>query len=143
MLDPVQRQALASIVQETPSSRPRLRIVVSEPLPTCPKCGTERRDQRACPRCGLAGAHMAPFLAALDATVPTSVHSAWRRVREDWRITAHHEELLQLTIQHQCYAWVAAKYREASRERPGDQLADAQIVRLRRASSGPRGRIAG
>ena len=87
---------------------------------------------------------MATFASQLDASVPDVARAAWEHARAHWQESAAHDELLRLTTLHGCYAWVAARYREASGE-TGDPIAEQQLDRTRRAaeaalltSAGPR-----
>jgi len=87
---------------------------------------------------------MATFASQLDAAVPDVARAAWEHARAHWQESAAHDELLRLTTLHGCYAWVAARYREASGE-AGDLIAEQQLDRTRRAaeaalltSAGPR-----
>lgn len=59
------------------------------------------------------------------------VTSAWDRVTEQWDDPARHDALLALVVQHNCFAWAAARYKERS----GDAIADRQLDRLRRAAT--------
>lgn len=110
----------------------RLLVLVRDPVPTCPKCGTTRLARPACPRCGLATTRMDAFRAARDAAVPDVVHRAWQLAVVRWADARHHDDLLQLATQHGCYAWLAAQYREAARG--DDPIAVAQLARVRRAA---------
>jgi hypothetical protein len=102
--------------------------------PSCPKCGAPRRDEPACPRCGLSAARMADFAGTRDAAIPEPLLNAWGHVIATWDDAAGHDELLRLIAQHDAYAWGAAKYREVSRTRPDDAIAERQVERLRRAA---------
>ena len=69
--------------------------------------------------------------AAADPAIPEVVRQAWEHVLEGWDEPARHDRLLGLAAQHDCFAWVAARYRE----KPGDTIADARLDRLRRAAT--------
>lgn len=114
---------------------------------SCPKCGTPRRGERACARCGLSAHRMEAYAKTLDASVPAAVAAAWDRVLESWEELPRHDALLQLAAQHGAYVWAAARYREAKRGRPAspspfrtypdhaiDAIADRQLDRMRRAA---------
>lgn len=58
------------------------------------------------------------------------VRSAWHRVTETWPDSARHDELFKLVVQHQCFAWAAARYKERGK----DPIAEEQLARLRRAA---------
>lgn len=107
----------------------------AEPTPRCPKCDAARAGAApACPRCGLSADRMDGYAAARDADVPAAVAAAWERVVASWDEPAGHDALLALISQHGAYAWGAARYRDAARERPGDPVAARQLERLRRAT---------
>jgi hypothetical protein len=59
-----------------------------------------------------------------------AVTAAWDKVSEDWQNQARHDALMQLAIEHDQLKWVAGKYRE----RKGDAIADAQLVKLTNAA---------
>ncbi len=113
---------------------------------SCPKCGAAPRGA-ACPRCGLAADRMEAYAARRDAAVPEAVAAAWDRALEAWDDAESHDALLRLCAQHDAYAWVAAKYRDAKRAAPAspspfrsypdhavDAIADRQLDRMRRAA---------
>lgn len=105
-----------------------------EAAPTsCPKCGAPRRDEPACPRCGIRAERMEAFARARDAEVPPSVIAAWERVDAAWDEAAAHDALFSLTAQHACYAWTAARYRDA-RDGQGAVRTDPHLARVRRAA---------
>lgn len=76
---------------------------------------------------------METFSRNRDAAIPQSLHHAWLRACEDWSSPLHHDELLQLAMHHECYAWLAAKYRDVGRTRDVPAI-DAYLNRLRRAA---------
>jgi len=87
---------------------------------------------------------MATFASELDAAVPGVARTAWEHARAHWEDPAAHDELFRLVTLHGCYAWAAARYREAAGE-AGDPIAAHQLDRTRRAaeaalltSAGPR-----
>jgi hypothetical protein len=59
-----------------------------------------------------------------------SVRGAWERVSETWADAALHDELFKLAVKHNCFAWVAARYREKG----DDPIAKGQLERLRKAA---------
>lgn len=59
-----------------------------------------------------------------------AVSAAWDKLTEDWPNQGRHDALLQLAVEHNEFQWVASKYKE----RKGDELADAQLVKLRNAA---------
>ena len=58
------------------------------------------------------------------------VRAAWARVTETWVDSARHDAFFALVVQHQCFAWAAARYRE----RNNDPIAEEQLGRLRKAA---------
>lgn len=97
----------------------------------CPKCGAPRRGElAACAGCGLAVDRMTAFTEAREAAVPEVVRQAWLRATARWHEPAVHDELLQLAAAHNCYAWVAGRYRT----RGTDAVAQRQLERLRRTA---------
>lgn len=58
------------------------------------------------------------------------VRSAWQRVTETWGDSVKHDDFFKLVVQHSCYAWAAARYRE----RGDDPIAKDQLERLRKAA---------
>jgi ribosomal protein L32 len=96
---------------------------------TCPKCSSSCRTNRACPRCGLAAERMSTYVRQ-EQPVDDTLTRAWAAVTAAWDVPALHDELLRLTTQHDAWAWAAARYREASRTRAGDQIALNYLRRL-------------
>jgi hypothetical protein len=120
-------------------------VEMSAEVETCPKCGRSRRDESACPGCGLAADRMASFASNREA-VPEQLRAAWDdlhapdssappyRSGEPWTDQARHDELLKLVAANNCYAWAAGRYREVIRTRPEDATAARQLDRLTRAA---------
>ncbi len=104
------------------------------PAAVCPKCGTPRGAEPACPRCGLAADKVAEYAANRDAAIPELVRAGWQRVVDDWSSPASHDALLTLVTRDGCFAWAAARYREVSRARPDDPIASRELARLARAA---------
>ncbi len=77
---------------------------------------------------------MAAFAAARDNDTPEPLTAAWTHVSAGWDQPARHDALLAVTTQLNAYAWAAARYRDAARERPDDKIATAQLERLRKAT---------
>lgn len=100
----------------------------------CPKCGTPRRGEPACPRCGLLADRMSEYARAQSAETPAAIRGAWQRVVDHWDDAAAHEALLALIVQDGCYAWAAARYREQQEARPGDLIAPQRLDRIRRGA---------
>lgn len=99
--------------------------------PPCPRCGAPcPGEATACPACGLTVARMAGYISARDAAVPAPVREAWARAAADWGDAARHDQLLQLVVTHNAYAWAAGRYRTRGR----DAIALRQLDRLGRAA---------
>lgn len=62
--------------------------------------------------------------------VDHDVRAAWHAVTETWPDSARHDAFFALVVQHQCFAWAAARYRE----RGNDPIAEEQLARLRKAA---------
>jgi hypothetical protein len=99
--------------------------------PQCPKCGAPcPREATACPTCGLTVARMAGYIEARDAAAPGPVRDAWSRAVAAWGDAARHDQLLQVVVTYNAYAWAAGRYRTAGR----DAIALRQLDRLGRAA---------
>jgi endogenous inhibitor of DNA gyrase (YacG/DUF329 family) len=131
---PVELDLTPVVSPAAPASPSAAPPTAAEPSAACPKCGTARKDVAACATCGLATDRMAAFAARRDAEVPAELSAAWDDVARRWDEPAAHERLLALVAQHATYAWAAARYREATRGRPGDQVGERQLERIRRAA---------
>lgn len=59
-----------------------------------------------------------------------AVSAGWDKVIEDWENQSRHDALLALAVEAQAFQWLATKYRE----RKGDPIADAQLVKLTNAA---------
>ena len=100
-------------------------------LATCPKCGTARQGEPACPRCGLLADRMETFAAEKKPDAPPDVLvAAWDHAVEKWDDQPRHDEVIRLVAQHDAYAWAAERYRT----RAGDPIGDRQLDRVRRAA---------
>jgi hypothetical protein len=64
------------------------------------------------------------------AVVHHDVRAAWTRVTETWVDALRHDAFFALVVQHQCFAWAAARYKE----RGADPIATEQLARLRKAA---------
>ena len=64
------------------------------------------------------------------AVVHHDVRAAWTRVTETWVDALRHDAFFALVVQHQCFAWAAARYKE----RAADPIATEQLARLRKAA---------
>ena len=77
---------------------------------------------------------MVAFAEIRDAAVPEVVLETWQRVVDGWEEPVRHDELLRLVTNHGCYAWAAARYRDAIRARKADAIGEGQLDRVRRAA---------
>lgn len=103
-------------------------------MAACPKCGEPRRDEPACRACGLAAARMEAYAQARDAAVPGSLRVAWDALIEAWDEPARHDRVLQLTVQHGCYAWTAERYRGVRARRGADATDPYRVASDRRGA---------
>jgi hypothetical protein len=63
--------------------------------------------------------------------VHDDVLTAWERAVERWDDPARHDAVIAAVVQHNGFAWAAARYKE----RAGDAIADRQLDRLRKAAT--------
>jgi hypothetical protein len=63
--------------------------------------------------------------------VHDDVTCAWKRAALHWDDPACHEAVIVAVVQHNSFAWAAARYKE----RAGDAIADRQLERLRKAAT--------
>jgi hypothetical protein len=66
---------------------------------------------------------------------PTELTAAWQHTLELWAEPTRHDVLLGLTAKHQQFAWLAARYRDASRSNPSDPVAAHRLIRVQRAAA--------
>jgi hypothetical protein len=72
--------------------------------------------------------------ADLPESIPSPLVAAWNRALGAWGDGSLHDALLGLAAKHKQYAWLAARYREVSRQRPDDPVPAARLARLQRAA---------
>jgi hypothetical protein len=63
-------------------------------------------------------------------SVHDAVSAAWDTLSEDWDNQARHDALRALAVDNGQLKWLASKYRE----RKGDAIADAQLVKITNAA---------
>jgi hypothetical protein len=66
--------------------------------------------------------------------IPRELGVTWQRTLELWTQPASHDTMLGMAAKHQQYAWLAARYREASRTNPDDPVALQRLARVQRAA---------
>src|SRR5262245_2968101 len=66
--------------------------------------------------------------------LPTELHTAWQAALEQWNQPTRHDNLLGLAAKHGQLAWLAARYRDAARTNPEDQIAPHRLARVQRAA---------
>jgi hypothetical protein len=91
----------------------------------CPKCGTPKRDEESCPRCGVVFAKFDP--AALELDVPEAIRALWLHVEAGWEDRARHALFTEKALAAGAAAYAASKYRERG---AGDPIAAEQLARL-------------
>jgi hypothetical protein len=92
--------------------------------PGCPKCGHAPRRGDACPRCGLVFARWsgasAPSLggaSAPDSPEGAEANRLWAQVELTWTTDRHHDAFVEHCQKHGLFAYAAARYRAAQKER--------------------------
>ena len=115
-----------------PQAGNRLLVLVREPIPACPKCGTDRGAAAACARCGLLATHMTAYRTDSEAAVPERLRAAWNDAVARWTEPSAHDRVVAIAAELASYAWIAARYRELART--GDAIAAAQLARVSRAA---------
>lgn len=98
----------------------------------CPKCQSELAPgAAACPACGLAADNFEAFQRDPIAT-PPDVMSAWLACGAAWEDDAAHERFRAAVAGAGAFAFAAGAYRQAARERPGDERAADGLTRVQR-----------
>jgi len=98
----------------------------------CPKCQSELAPRAAaCPACGLAAGRFDAFERDPIAT-PPEVTSAWLACGAAWEDDAAHERFRAAVAAAGAFAFAAGAYRQAARERPGDERAADGLSRVQR-----------
>lgn len=101
----------------------------------CPKCGFSVRDDApACVKCGLAVERFETFAQKRDDAVPQALRTAWDKLGETWDDDARHDAVLVLATERGELGWVAGRYREAAKARPGDPRPAAMLDKIKRAT---------
>ncbi len=98
----------------------------------CPKCDDEQPKAPACRRCGLAAGHFESFRDSGGYELPEAAAKCWRRCVERWDDAKAHEEFADRVAAAGAFAAAARAYRERLRRDPDDEVARAQLDRLRR-----------
>ena len=77
-----------------------------------------------------------PYCLDMTATAfPTELSTAWQQVLVNWNQPALHDTLLGLAAKHTQFAWLAARYKDASRTNPADPIATHRLARVQRAAA--------
>jgi hypothetical protein len=99
---------------------------------SCPKCDTEvATGAGSCPACGLSADRFDDYQRdPVDA--PPEVVAAWEACAASWDDDAAHERFRAAASASGAFAFAAAHYRQAARERVGDERAAAGVARIRR-----------
>lgn len=106
--------------------------MASEAAVACPKCGAPEVID-ACRQCGLQRSRHANYLANRPATSPELL-AAWATCQQAWDDPKAHQRILELAAGQHAYPWLAAQYSQVLRQRPTDEVAQAQVARLTRAT---------
>jgi hypothetical protein len=98
----------------------------------CPKCDAEvRPDAAACAACGLAAERFDGYERA-PAEGPPEVLAAWKVCLDHWDDDAVHDRFRALAAATGAFPFAARLYRQAARERPGDERAATGLARVQR-----------
>lgn len=98
----------------------------------CPKCDAELRPgASACGACGLAAERFEGFQSD-PAYGPPEVVAGWQACLDTWDDDGAHERFRALAAATGAFAFAARSYRQAARERPGDERAQAGLARVQR-----------
>lgn len=100
--------------------------------PRCPKCEAPAVTDGPCPKCGLAPEHAARWRERAAEPPTASIGAAWDAAVAAWTDEQAHERAAIVAIATSDYAWLAARYRAVTRERPDDAIAHRQLARLSR-----------
>jgi hypothetical protein len=88
-------------------------------------------EAAACPACGLAAGRFEAFERDPIAS-PPEVTSAWLACGAAWQDDAAHERFRAAVAAAGAFAFAAGAYRQAARERPGDERAADGLLRVQR-----------
>ena len=113
--------------------RPRRRSIQVPPSTQCPKCDSPLSpSEPACPSCGLKRAMFNRFRASASDRVPAALERLWRDLEARWSDPEMHERFLAQVSLCGAFAFAAARYRRAARQRQSDAIAKLQLERLSR-----------
>jgi hypothetical protein len=99
----------------------------------CPKCGEpSRAGASSCRRCGLAVERFEQFRDELATPASDPLQTLWGACEADWVNPSAHERFLAAAAVAESYQFAAAAYRNALRDRPGDQVAERYLAEVRR-----------
>ncbi|HKE19297.1 MAG TPA: hypothetical protein VKB80_30685 [Kofleriaceae bacterium] len=98
----------------------------------CPKCDADvAAGAGSCPACGLSADRFDDYQRdPVDAS--PEVAAAWEACASSWDDDAAHERFRAAAAASGAFAFAAARYRQAARERAGDERAAAGVARIRR-----------
>lgn len=66
--------------------------------------------------------------------IPADLVNGWQQVLERWTDATQHDAVLGLAAKHNELAWLAGKYRDASRSNPADTVAGVRLAKVQRAA---------
>jgi len=94
----------------------------------CPKCdAVVDAAATACARCGLAADRFDGFEHDQREQVPDALRELWQECAADWDDAAGHDRFVKAAVAAEAYRYAAARYRQVSRERGGDRIADERL----------------
>lgn len=95
----------------------------------CRKCGAPLASRSACQRCGLA-ADRADAWASAQPRAVTELMRAWTAAVADWDEPAAHDRVAAVAVRREQLPWLARRYREVARARPGDAVVRSRLDRI-------------
>jgi hypothetical protein len=127
-------------LERTPLPTPRRadpakpgRQAFAPPSTACPKCDSPLApSEAACPSCGLRRIMFNRFRASSADRVPEALEKLWRQVEAQWSDASLHERFLAQVSLCGAYAYAAARYRRAAKQRQSDAISNLQLERLSR-----------
>ena len=115
-----------------PAAAPGPRALADDET-ACPKCDAATPDEAAaCQRCGLARDKFDGFELGGDADVPEALTSMWDACESDWTDSDAHDRFVKAAVVAEAYRYAAARYRQALRQRPGDETARDRLADVAR-----------